>query len=169
MALVIWSFSKQLGSIVNSKPGYRLIGVTDTDIGIGDILAAQRCTMNQKEIAMRIKKLREDRGLGQKEVAVVLGISQSAYCDQENGHNAFTAVSLDKLAEYFGKTLDELLHEDKAVLNMNDNSSNGYNVVHSQTVNGVSEDLIKHVCTLLDANTAALREVLEAIKDLKRK
>lgn len=54
--------------------------------------------MNRKEIAMRIKQLREDRGLHQKEVAAVLGIGQPAYCDLENGHTAFTAVALDKLA-----------------------------------------------------------------------
>lgn len=62
--------------------------------------------MNKKELASRIKELREDRHVPQKEVAAALGISQTAYCDRENGHTAFTAVELDKLAEFHGKTLD---------------------------------------------------------------
>jgi transcriptional regulator with XRE-family HTH domain len=67
--------------------------------------------MNKKEIAMRIKQLREDHHLHQKEVAAVLGISQSAYSDLENGHTAFTAVALDKLAEFYGKALTSFYTE----------------------------------------------------------
>ena len=74
---------------------------------------------------MRIKQLREDRDLHQKEVVAVLGLSTSAYCDLENGHTTFTAVALDKLATFYGLTVDEFLHADKAVLHMNEHSSHG--------------------------------------------
>lgn len=119
--------------------------------------------MNKKEIASRIKELREDRHLHQKEVAAALGISQTAYCDRENGHTAFTAVELDKLAEFHGKTLDELLHAERSVLNMNDQSSHGYieNVSHEQTFNGVSEVLMKQFVDALTANARAMERLTE--------
>ncbi|MCC6840695.1 MAG: helix-turn-helix transcriptional regulator [Flavobacteriales bacterium] len=117
--------------------------------------------MNKKEIAMRIKALREGRHLHQKEVAAVLGISPSAYCDRENGHTAFTAMELDKLAEYHGTTLDELLHADKAILHMHDHSSQGYNAYHMQHQHGIGEETMKHFLAALAANTKALEQLAE--------
>lgn len=117
--------------------------------------------MNKKEIGMRIKQLREERGLHQKEVGAVLGIGQPAYCDLENGHTAFTAVALDKLAEFYGLTLNEFLHADKAVLNMNDHSSQGYNAYHMQHQHGVSEDTMKKFLEALVANTSTLEKLAE--------
>lgn len=119
--------------------------------------------MNKKEIAMRITQLRVDRGLHQKEVPAVLGLGQSAYCDRENGHTAFTAVELDKLAEFHGKTLDELLHADRSVLNMHEHSSHGYidNVIHAQNIHGVSEDTIKKFLEAIVANTCTLEKLFE--------
>lgn len=119
--------------------------------------------MNNKEIGLRLKKLREDRGLHQKEVAAVLGIVQSAYCDRENGHTAFTAVELDRLAEFHGKTLDDLLHADRSVLNMHEHSSHGYidNVIHAQNINGVSEDTVKKLFDLFATAMTALEKISE--------
>lgn len=119
--------------------------------------------MDNKEIGLRLKKLREDRGLHQKEVAAVLGIVQSAYCDRENGHTAFTAVELDKLAEFHGKTLDELLRADKSVLNMQPHSSHGYidNVIHAQNFHGVTEETMKQFVEALTANTKAIEGIAD--------
>ena len=117
--------------------------------------------MNKKEIAMRIKKLREQRGLPQKEVAAVLGLSTSAYCDLENGHTTFTAVALDKLASFYGLTLDEFLHADKAVMHMNDHASHGFNAYHMQHQHGVSEETMKKFLEALVANTNALERLVE--------
>ncbi len=117
--------------------------------------------MNKKEIAMRIKALREGRHLHQKEVAAVLGISPSAYCDRENGHTAFTAMELDKLAEYHGTTLVELLHADKAIMHMNDHASQGYNAYHMQHQHGIGEETMKQFLAALSANTKALEQLAE--------
>jgi len=117
--------------------------------------------MNKKEIALRIKQLREERHLNQKEVAAVLDLSTSAYCDLENGHTTFTAVALDKLAQFYGLTLDEFLHGDKAVMNMNDNSSNGFNAYHMQHQHGVSEDTMKKLFDLFGAAMTALEKISE--------
>ncbi len=110
---------------------------------------------------MRIKALREGRHLHQKEVAAVLGISPSAYCDRENGHTAFTAMELDKLAEYHGTTLVELLHADKAIMHMNDHASQGYSAYHMQHQHGIGEETMKQFLAALSANTKALEQLAE--------
>lgn len=115
--------------------------------------------MNMKEVAMRVQQLRMDRHLVQKEVAAVLGISQPAYSDKENGHTAFTAVELDKLAEFHGKTLDELLHADRAVMHMNDHSTHGFNAYHMEHRHRASEELIKQFLETLAANTHVLERI----------
>lgn len=117
--------------------------------------------MNNKEMGMRIKQLREERGLHQKEVAMVLGIGQPAYCDLENGHTAFTAVALDKLAEFYGLTIDEFLHADKAVMHMHDHSSQGYNAYHMQHQHGMDEDTTKRLFDLFKLATNALEKISE--------
>ena len=117
--------------------------------------------MNKKEIALRIKNLREERGLHQKEVAAVLEISTSAYCDLENGHTTFTAVALDKQAAFYGLSLDEFLHGEKAVMHMNDHSSNGFNAYHMQHQHGVNEATMRHFLEALSANTKALERLAE--------
>ena len=116
--------------------------------------------MNKKEIAMRIKELREDRNIHQKEVAMALGISQPAYCDKENGHTAFTAVELDKLAEFHGKNLDDLLHGGKYVLHMHDQSSNAASV-HNQYQHGLGEDAVTKLFDLFASTMAVLERISE--------
>lgn len=108
---------------------------------------------------MRIRELREDRGLHQKEVAAVLGVSQSSYCDLENGHKTFTAVELDKLANFYDLTLDEFLHGGKAVLHMHDHSSHGFNAYHMEHQHGVSEETLKIIMEALSGITSALGQL----------
>jgi len=141
-----------------------VIGLADAIIGLCDTLAGQSPrAMNKKEIAMRIRQLREERGLRQEDVARVLGIKQPAYCDLESGSTTFTAVALDKLAEFYGLGLDEFLRPGQPVLNMQDHASHGYNVIHSQTINGTSEELTKRLVEVLDANARALEKLSELL------
>lgn len=117
--------------------------------------------MNKKEIALRIKELRDERGLHQKEVAAVLGLSTSAYCDLENGHTTFTAVALDKLVEFYGLSLDEFLHAVKAVMHMNDHASSGFNAYHMQHQHGMGEDTVKKLFELFAVAMSTLEKISE--------
>lgn len=116
---------------------------------------------------MRIRDLRMRRKLTQDEVAEVLGLKQPAYCDLENGISAFKAVHLDKLAGFYGLSLDELLHGDQPTLNMCDNASHGYLQSHVQ--NTTSEELLKRICDLLETNTSVIRELAVLISHLNRR
>lgn len=61
-------------------------------------------------IADNLKVYREQKGLLQKEVANAVGVHPSNYSKMEKGERDVSIEVADKLAKYFGITLDELVH-----------------------------------------------------------
>ena len=61
------------------------------------------------ELYEHIRSLREDRNLSQKEIAAILGMSQTGYSKYETGENDIPTQILIKLAEYYNTTTDYLL------------------------------------------------------------
>jgi len=57
----------------------------------------------------RLRDLREDRDLMQKEVAALLGIDQRVYSTYETGKRALPLAHLMRLASYYGTSTDYLL------------------------------------------------------------
>ncbi len=60
-------------------------------------------------IYTKIRELREDRDLKQREVAEYLNVSQNTYSQYENGVISLTAETLVKLAEFYKVSVDYLL------------------------------------------------------------
>lgn len=58
---------------------------------------------------MRLRDLREDRDLTQKQIAEYLHIRQNTYSQYENGHRALPVEVLVELAAFFGTSTDYLL------------------------------------------------------------
>ena len=61
------------------------------------------------ENIMRLKEIREDSDIKQKEIADFLHIKQNTYSQYETGVISLTAEVLVKLADYYGVTVDYLL------------------------------------------------------------
>jgi transcriptional regulator with XRE-family HTH domain len=57
----------------------------------------------------RLKDLREDRDMAQKQIAAVLGIDQRVYSNYETGKRDIPVRHLIKLADYYGVSADYLL------------------------------------------------------------
>lgn len=57
----------------------------------------------------RIRTLREDHDLTQKQIAQILGMSQTGYSKYETGENDIPTAILIKLAEFYQTTTDYLL------------------------------------------------------------
>lgn len=57
----------------------------------------------------RIRDLREDRDLAQREIAQMLGMSQTGYSKYETGENDVPTQVLIKLADFYGTTTDYIL------------------------------------------------------------
>lgn len=58
---------------------------------------------------MRLKELREDRDITQKEIAGFLNIRQNTYSQYENGQRQLPIDSLIKLAAFFKTSCDYIL------------------------------------------------------------
>lgn len=58
---------------------------------------------------MRLRDIREDRDITQKEIAEYLHIRQNTYSQYENGRRALPVDVLIKLAAYFETTTDYIL------------------------------------------------------------
>lgn len=70
------------------------------------------CDMN---IADNLKIYREQKGLLQKEVANAVGVHPSNYSKMEKGERDVSIEVADKIAKYFGITLDQLVHMSEQV------------------------------------------------------
>lgn len=58
-----------------------------------------------------IRDLREDRDLSQRQVASMLGMSQTGYSKYETGENDIPTAILIKLARFYNTSIDYLLGE----------------------------------------------------------
>ena len=58
---------------------------------------------------MRLRDLREDNDLTQKQVAEILFIKQNTYSQYENGERQIPIPLLMRLAEYYGVSTDYIL------------------------------------------------------------
>ena len=61
-------------------------------------------------LANNIKRLREEKGLLQKEVAAEMGLGISHYSKIENGQREASVELLGKMAKFYGITIDQIVH-----------------------------------------------------------
>jgi transcriptional regulator with XRE-family HTH domain len=64
----------------------------------------------RKIMYQRMKDLREDNDLRQKDIAEVLCISRGAYANYERGVREISAQVLGTLADYYGTSVDYIMH-----------------------------------------------------------
>jgi len=62
-----------------------------------------------------IKRLREEKGLLQKQIASEVGLGISHYSKIENGQREASVELLDKFAKFYGITIDQIVHMDTDV------------------------------------------------------
>lgn len=67
------------------------------------------------DLAQNIKALREQKGLLQKQVATEIGLGISHYNKIENGQREASVEMLDKLAKFYGISIDQIVHPDNEV------------------------------------------------------
>ena len=60
----------------------------------------------------RLRSLREDKDLTQKQLADILGMSQTGYSKYETGENDIPTAILIKLKEIYGVSIDYILGVD---------------------------------------------------------
>lgn len=66
-------------------------------------------------LAENLVLLRSIKGMTQEQVAEVIGISRQSYAKWEKGETLPDIEKCDRLAEFYGITLDALMHQDDTV------------------------------------------------------
>jgi len=61
-------------------------------------------------VGKNIKKIREQKGLLQKDVAAAAGLHPANYNKTEKGEREPSIEALDKISKLFGMTVDEIIH-----------------------------------------------------------
>jgi transcriptional regulator with XRE-family HTH domain len=61
-------------------------------------------------VGINIRRLRENRGVKQSEIADLIGMHCSNYSKIENGQREISVVAVDKIAQFFNISIDELVH-----------------------------------------------------------
>lgn len=61
----------------------------------------------------RLRELREDHDMNQREIAEMLGIQQTVYSRYERGFQNIPLEHLVKLADYYGVSMDYIFERDK--------------------------------------------------------
>lgn len=83
-----------------------------------------QCIFSDEErkqlIGQALTQLRKGKGLSQKEVAVVLDISQATYSTYERGRSEPTAEMLVRLSYFYGVSVDVIVQRDRLVKNAAD-------------------------------------------------
>ncbi|TDG95403.1 helix-turn-helix domain-containing protein [Cardinium endosymbiont of Culicoides punctatus] len=63
-----------------------------------------------KHIGKTIKGIRKKKGLTQQQIAELVHMHRSNYSKVENGERELSIEAIDKIAKYFGMTIDQLVH-----------------------------------------------------------
>ncbi len=80
---------------------------------------ASREKAGNEAVGRRLAMLRKDRGLTQKELAEILGVTQPLISDYERGALRLHGDLIVQLAEILGTTADEMLGLEKAAVQRN--------------------------------------------------
>jgi transcriptional regulator with XRE-family HTH domain len=68
--------------------------------------------MKKKHIGKIIKQIREEKGLTQQQLAELINMHRSNYSKVESGERDLSIEAINKIAKYFGMTIDQLVNFD---------------------------------------------------------
>ncbi len=67
------------------------------------------------EIGANIRKIREEPGIKQQEIADLINMHRSNYSNIENDQREISVSALNKVAQFFNITVDQLINLDKNI------------------------------------------------------
>jgi transcriptional regulator with XRE-family HTH domain len=66
-------------------------------------------------VGQNIKKIREEKNLTQQQIAELIHMHRSNYSKVESGQRELSVDAINKVAKYFGMTIDQIVNFDGAV------------------------------------------------------
>ena len=109
--------------------------------------------MTQKELGERLRQLREDLGISQMKMALLVDLTTGHYSMLESGERCPNLDTLNRIAKGLGITLAELLQEDKPAVTKHDKISNE---IMAYTL-ALHPDARKHAAAIMKAFYDAMK------------
>lgn len=94
----------------------------------------------------KLRKIRIDKGMSQKQLAAALPTDVSNYCRKESGDVRITKQEWEKFAQVLGVSFDEIFEEDTPAISINyENSTIAENSGNFSTYHNIPEFIIKNL------------------------
>jgi transcriptional regulator with XRE-family HTH domain len=118
------------------------------------------------KIGQKIRKIRQLRGMQQKDVAYALGIDQSIISKMENDKEDISMDMLEQLANAFGvEPTDILTFDDKIVIKIKDQQGGTSNGVTINTMSDKMQSLYEERVKAQEATIQAKDALIKALED----
>lgn len=105
----------------------------------------------------KLKKLREERGVYQRDLAVYIGVTPTTISYYEANRKKPQMEKLNKIAEFFGVTVDYLLGQEKSIDNLEDEFPEGIRLLRRANKE------------LSDSDKEVMADVMKSIIEARRK
>ncbi|ODS87456.1 MAG: hypothetical protein ABS44_10830 [Chryseobacterium sp. SCN 40-13] len=94
----------------------------------------------------KLRKIRIDKGMSQKQLAAALPTNVSNYCRKESGDVRITKQEWEKFAQVLEVSFDEIFEEDTPAISINyENSTIAENSGNFSTYHNIPESIIKNL------------------------
>lgn len=90
-----------------SQNGINILYQTGIIVSRGELNNLKK--KNENKVTLRLRELREERGLSQIKLAIDLDLNQNSISRYETGEREMDYVTLIRIADYFNVSLDYLL------------------------------------------------------------
>lgn len=115
------------------------------------------------DIANNIKKFRELKGLGRKEMAAELKLSLSAYSKLERGEVDLTLSRIQQIAQILGIDITQLLNFDVSqVINVSGNQTVQAVAPKAENMNFYGDDFKEKYIKILEQELERLRKLIKS-------
>lgn len=115
---------------------------------------------------IRIRELREARGMQQKELAIDLCVSQPTISDWESGRKVPSARSTQKLADYFNVSIDYLLGRTDEKEKPVPESGDGQSPIDEKRLD---EQLVQRLCSLTPEEQGKVDAFIQGLLSSRQK
>jgi transcriptional regulator with XRE-family HTH domain len=116
---------------------------------------------------IKIRMVRELRGLSQENVAARLGIAQNTYSKYENNQSKISAEMLENIAKVLEVSPMDLLSQQPAIVNFQPNQGTQQSIGHVDTVINNQKELYEQMLASKDEEIARMQRIIDSLLDKK--
>lgn len=114
---------------------------------------------------MKLRMVRELRGLSQENIAARLGIAQNTYSKYENNQIKISAEMLEKLAEVLEVSPMDIMGQTPAVINFEQNHGTLFGNIETMIIG--QKELYEQMLASKDSEIARMQKIIDSLLEGK--